>query len=117
MFYTFMFFLVKVLPALMALAYAARLVYINAHPKKREALLAKYKKGTPAYDMYKRVYSNKFLKGVSYIAIYFTGDLVFTIYKFYHEPPVLLNLLVLASLVLLIIGLAKIHSALKSGEA
>lgn len=66
------FFVFKVLPALVALAYTSYLTYIMSNPallKTKRAKLAKLvTKDSPAYGMYQGLYSTKSLLGWTFVS-------------------------------------------------
>jgi peptidoglycan/LPS O-acetylase OafA/YrhL len=93
----------RILPALLVTFCAIYLVFLRLNPAKRQATLHKIKKGTPAYDMYTRVYSTSFMAGSILIAATFILGIAFDLFRSAHAPSLfvlgaVLTVSILASL-------------------
>ncbi len=83
-----MYIYVKVLPAVAALAYTIYLAYVRSSPVRLDAKLKKiakkYKKGTPQYEMYPKVYTRQFLVAWVLITLSLVIGIAYDVYQTTH---------------------------------
>ena len=100
------YFIFKIVPAILVLLGAIYLVSVKLNPTKRQAVMRKLEEGTPAYDMYARVYSTPFMIGSILLAATFILGVAFDVYRSGHTPStVVIGMVFAVSILVSLLGL------------